>query len=105
MPGKGSHPLCQVIVISNDTTSVTKSSQVVSRVEGKSSRIAKSANKSAFVFRQVRVSAILNYPKVVVSRNRHNWIHVAGLAKEMAGNDTNGSRGDLCLDQVRIDRE
>ena len=103
MTGKGGHPLRQMIIAGYDASSISVGAKVFTRVKRKGGGVSKSADELAFVSCKVGLGTVLNHPKLVLSGNRHDGIHVGRLTVKMNWNDAHSRRVDLSLDQSRID--
>ncbi len=51
----------------------------------------------------MRFRTILDHHQVMLARDRHDLVHLAGVTKQMNGNDGLGARRDQPLDQIRIE--
>src|SRR5437762_794373 len=98
MTRKRRHPICQLVVIGYDAASIAISAEVFAWIKGERGNVAESTDELPFVFGQMSLRTIFDHPEIMLLRDRHDRVHVCGLAVEMNWNKTDRRRRNLRLD-------
>ena len=93
MAGQHGHVLGQCAIIGNDRAGIAHRAQILAGIKRIGRRSSKGADLLALVARQMRLRAILDYPKLVLARDRHDRVHIRRLAIERCTGMTPTVRG------------
>ena len=97
-----SKSVCKRLVIRDDRTSVTQRPEVLGRIKAETTGVTECSRGFVSKLRTMGLSAIFNDFQAMLLSKRANFVHPAGLAKEVRhANGTSGGR-KRCTQERRI---
>jgi len=90
-------------IVAGHHSAVAEAAEVLAREEREAAVVADRADAAALVLRTDRLAGVFDDDEVVLFGDRHDRVHIGGLAEEVDRNDRLGARRHFFLDLRRID--